>query len=204
MSSPSDWLEGKTAEELDAIEVGGRVLFPDKIYRRTARGELEETPIRVRVLRVPERAKARAEAVAWAKKLGIDREADRDVFENFDTLCILARAIREPKGADEQLRTYEQLAAEYESRSLLDVWDRLAFYERIHDPRIVILTDKDFWAAIGGIARVRNISPLVAYDAPSLEACITRMASELLSLKTLKSSSGSTESSPPEPSPPTT
>ncbi|HEY4118662.1 MAG TPA: hypothetical protein VGM56_12445, partial [Byssovorax sp.] len=54
------WLEGRTWEELEAIEHDGRLLFKDTLKKRDARGRVVEKAVRIRVPRQLERSRARS------------------------------------------------------------------------------------------------------------------------------------------------
>lgn len=194
---PIDALRAKTWEELECIEQGGRVLFPDVIRQRTSKGDLVEVPIVIRVLRGPERRKARQETRALAKKVEVDQELDPDLFDDIDTLCILARAIREKAPPHEQHYTPELLEQEYEWRSLKELYARYKVYEDRTDPGLEITDEKTMWKAIGAIARAGNILPLTELESLSQNASILFAANQALLSPTFKSFLESIDSSTP-------
>jgi hypothetical protein len=192
-------LRGKSWAELEAIEAAdGRLLFADTIKRKRRDGTLEEVPIKLRVLRKDERRKARAEARKWAEKEALDPEKDAQLFDDLDTVCILARAIREVKEPHEQHMIAEQLEHAYDMRSLEELWSRYQVYEDLTDPRIHVQDDATFWAAVGACCKARNILPLTALGSLAQNACILRMAEEALSSPTFKSWYSQFENSTPE------
>ena len=193
-----DRLRAAKWEDLEAIELGGRVYFQEVIQKAKADGSLEDVKILVRVPRKPERRKARLEARAWAERVKVDPEKDPELFDDMDTLCILAGAIREATGDHEQHRTPEMLEAEYDSRSLLALWERLQVYEDLIDPRPGELDDENFWRTVQAIGRTRSALPLTGLGSRAQNACITRMALEAWNARTRGSSSGSSELSTPE------
>ncbi|HKQ70998.1 MAG TPA: hypothetical protein VJT73_16745 [Polyangiaceae bacterium] len=188
-------LRSATWEELEAIEDGDRVLFPDVIRQRTAKGELNETEVMVRVLRMPERRKARLDARELAKKVGVDPAVDPELFDDIDTLCTLARAIRDKGDPKTQHMTAEMLEGAYEWRSLKEVYGRYKVYEDRTDPGLEIADEKEMWAALGAIARAGNCLPLVELASLSQNACIVFSARQALLSPTFKSFLESIDSS---------
>lgn len=197
---PNAWdkLVAKKWDELEALEYGDRLLFPEVIRARTKSGSIKEVPIVLRPLRKHERRKARLEdAVPWAEELEIDREKEPALFEDLDTLCILARAIREPKEPYDQLRTAKQLEHEYDMRSLEEIWSKYKVYEDLTDPRDPIQTDLEFWAVVAAMGRTRNILPLTECESLAQNACILRLVDLALSSPTFRSWLTPSESSTP-------
>jgi hypothetical protein len=179
---------GKTSwEDLEAIEVGGRIVFPDVIKRRRSDGKLDEVPVCVRVPRKDERRRARSDAREWARREKIDPEKDPELFEDMDTVCILALCIRERDRPEEQHQTYEVLEKSYDARSLQQVWHRLQVYEDLIDPREVAVDTNAFWGLVLDVARRRDILPLTDTGGPEQHSCIVRMAEEALSSPSGKS-----------------
>jgi hypothetical protein len=193
-------LRGKSWAELEAIEAAdGRLLFADSIKRKRKDGTLEEVPIKLRVLRKDERRKARAEARKWAEKEGLDTERDAKLFDDLDTVCILARAIRDSKEPHDQHMMAEELERSYDMRSLEELWSRYQVYEDLTDPRVNVLDDATFWAAVGACCRARNILPLTALGSLAQNDCILRMGEEALTSPSFKSFYSAFESSTPAP-----
>jgi len=180
-------IANKTWEELEVIEQGDRLLFPDTIRRRTKTGALEETKILVRVLRKNERRSARMEAREWAKRANVDPEKDPALFDDMDTLCILARAIRESAPPHDQFQQAEWLEQHFDDSSLAALWDRYPVYESMLDPRLDAPTEDDFWKCIVGIGRSRNILPLTGFAPRSQHSCILSMADAALTSETCRS-----------------
>jgi hypothetical protein len=188
-----EWVDGKTAEELDAIEFNGRTLWKDHIRRIKRDGTFEDLPILVRCPRPIEIMQARSEAVELFRKQKLDREKDNDLFEQLDTLAVLSKAIRDTAAPHDQLQTLEFLLSHkpgegFDIESLMDVWTRLEAYRRLLDPRITEVSEDDAIRAALAIERVRNVSPLAAIAGHELDGCIVTMASMLVtSLRQLQS-----------------
>lgn len=194
-------VEGKTWDELEVLESSGRLLFPDSIKRRGKTRQIEEVAICIRVLRKDEKRAARLEARAWASKLGVDVEKDRDIFEDLDTLCILARAIRERAAPHEQHQQAEWLESHYDSGSLAQIWDRLSVYEQMIDPRLDEMSEDDFWRTVLSISSTRSPKALTDFVPRLQQSFIISMADQVLLSPTLKSFVASRDSSTAEPSP---
>jgi hypothetical protein len=185
--------------ELEAVEVEGRMLFEDRIRRRKKGGALEEVPIRVRVLRKDEARKAFFEAVKWAQDEGLlpadlagvanvrEKALDPKAFDDLETLCILARAIRDVAPPYDQHHTHKRLEAEYDMRSLEELWTKYKLYEDATDPRESIKTDAEFWAVAATIRSTGTIAPLTEFVSPEQNAFILRTVDLALSSPAFKS-----------------
>jgi hypothetical protein len=184
-----EWLDGKTIEELAAIEHGGRTLFPDKIRRVKADGTHEDVDVYVRVPRAVEVMQARADAIAFFKKRALDRKEEADLFDQLDTLSVLARAIRDKAPPHDQYQPLEFLLSNepgkgFDTESLMDVWTRLEAYRKMIDPRVTVVSEEDAIRAAFAIARVNNISPLAGIAGHELDSCIVTMACLLVKFLT--------------------
>lgn len=189
---PLEILRSKTWEELEAIEHEGRVLYPDALRRRTAKGEVTEKKVLIRVLRKDERRKAFLEAVKLAQGSGVlpkeladlsnvrAKAIDDQLFDDLDTLCILARAIRDPEPPHVQHGTAEDLEHDYDMRSIEELWSRYKVYEDRSDPRLEIVDEKTMWSALRALAKAGHILPLTELASPSQNACILFGASQAL------------------------
>ena len=198
-----EWLKGKTLADLDAIEFHGRLLFPDVVKRAKSDGTFEEVPVLVRVPRHPETLEARVEAAALFKKRGLDRDKDSDLFDEYETLAILARCMRDPKPPHDQHAPIDWLLSGdpdkgYDLPSLFEVWEHMKLYQALMDPRITEPTQEDVVAAVLAIDRVRNLTPFAAIAGPALDSFVISMAVLLASYLRHSSSSRSTETSTPE------
>lgn len=208
MSAPpstiAEWFKGKTLAELDIIEHAGRQLYPDALkHKRLKDGVILEKPVYLRTPSMGDTGLARGDCLEWVRKLRrIDGPIDVDrataavgatVFENMDTVCLLARCTRTREPPYPQYLVAELLDAQYPMATIYELFDRLDFYMRMEDPRVSELSEDMFFAAVENIARVRNTSPLVAIGGLERDSFITTMAVRLQSFRTLKSSLPSTE-----------
>lgn len=189
------WIEGREFEELRALEFEGRLYFPETLKRRGAKGEFVEVPIVLRVPRQEERAKARVDARKWCEKIGLDPEKNPDHLDSFDTLCICARAIRDREPPHAQHMLPQDLVGTYDVRPLLEMWDRVNFYDRLLDPRPDELDDETFEKLVHQMRKAGNLRPLAAIGGYAQDTFVLRMASELSSFLTARSSAPSPETS---------
>lgn len=210
------WFAGKTLEELNAIEVAGRVLIPDALNKIGPKGEPISVPVLVRVPSEGERARGRMEAIKlvaerYLKQMGRDPEKHTverarivigaEVFEDLDTYAIVAQSLFEPRvdaGKPTPAFLLSVLYDSYPKSSIFDIYDRIEFYAKLFNPRMDNLSDEQFWGCVEAIARVRNLSPLVGISGSEQTGCITRMAVELSNSRKLKFSLPSTEISTPD------
>jgi hypothetical protein len=205
----ADWFAGKSEAELDVIEVGHRALYSDSVKKRDRKvpGKLQEVPVRLRVPNSRDKAMARLDALSWAKKLmseagykAPERLTIEDAqavlgavyFDELDTKCLIARCTREHEPPHEQYMLYEMLDTLHEHASLMDLWDRLCFYQELEDVRVSELTEEQLLAVVAAIDGVRNLSPLVVIAGSARDSCIVTMACRLQSYLKRSSCSPST------------
>lgn len=196
--SPPDrigkWLDGKTPADFSALEQEGRVLYPDVIQRRdTKKDQLLEVPVMLRVPLTSETVRARFGALDWVQKMGklpqrpTKEQAEAligaDYFDDLDTTCLLEHCILDiepmPSGVHPKYMTAHFLDKLHPRAALHDVHARLSFYQAIEDPRVHELTEAQFVQTVAAIARVRNLSPLVAIDGRAHGSFIASMAARL-------------------------
>jgi hypothetical protein len=194
MTSP---LGGKAWEDLETLEFGGRLYFPDVIKRRTQSGALEEVPICIRVPRKDEKRAARLDARAWASRLKVDTEKDSDLFDDMDSICILARAIRERNEPHDQFQLPDWLEEHFDSGSLAQLWDRLQWYEQMVDPRLAVMDEDQFWTTVLAIGRTHTALPLTDFGPDAQKSFVLSAALQALLSPTLKSYLESRGSSTP-------
>lgn len=182
-----EFILNKNWEELETAEHAGYLLFPDEILKRKKDGTFERVPVMIRVPREHETRKARIEARTWAKDDGLDPELDPDLFDNMDTLCILAQAIRNTSPPHEPFEPDpKRLEKVYDRPSLDAIWAKLQGYREVLDPRPNSLTDEQTMAIIGAVAKARNTVPLAALGGRSQTNLIVTMANRLTSSRPSK------------------
>ncbi len=193
------WLEGKTPADFNALEQDGRVLYPDAILRRDTKADrLLEVAVLLRVPTVSETVRARISALDWVAELSgaktrpTKEQAEAliggNYFDDLDTICLLEHCIVDieplPDGTNPKYMTAKFLEKMHPKTSLHDVYARLSFYQAVEDPRIHDLTEEQFIQSVAAIARVRNVSPLVAIDGRAHGSFIVSMAERLSTLLT--------------------
>jgi hypothetical protein len=200
------WLSGKDPAELDILELNGRALYPESIKRRNKkhRDVIESVAVRLRVPSTIDKANARIDALAWAQKIAklphrpTVPEAEATLggayFNELDDKCLLARCIFEHEPPHDPYLLAEFLDEVHEHASLLELWDRLSFWQSWEDVRVGELDEQKFLTIVAAIDRVRNLGPLVAIAGSARDSCVISMAVRLQSFLTPKSSSPSTES----------
>jgi hypothetical protein len=183
----------KSWKELEAIEHFDRVLFPHTIVRYRGTGAREMIPVYLRVPRENEVRKARMQARRWAEEDGLNVALDPDLFDNLDTMCILSIAIRnnsepyEPWEPDPRI-----LESRYDRPSLDATWAKLEALRQVINPRVDEDLDRDSYIALVSlIAKKAEIDPLAGLGSDGQTNFIVRMAKDLMSFQTSKSSSDS-------------
>jgi hypothetical protein len=177
--TPIPELGGRTWAELELVEDDEhRILFRDQIRVRTRDG-WKAVPIRVRVIRPMEQLRARRDARAAFKEMGLDEARDVDLFGEVEQLAILALAIRTAEPPHAQFADLKELSKDYDEASLRDVLARLSRYRELVDPRPPgELTDAQVWTAILAIRRVGHLGPLADIASTGLNDLLLRMAEE--------------------------
>jgi hypothetical protein len=180
MPDPIAELGGKTWDELEVREhESGRLMFPDKLRKRSPKGALVETPVQVCIPQPADHFRSRVEARAWFGRLeGLDPDRDKDLFDELEQICLLARSIRTFEAPYAQLLTGEELAA-YDEATLHDIQERINVYKTLQDPRDSVQTEADFWRLVVAVARSASLLPLVDIAAGEQAGSIVRMAKEL-------------------------
>lgn len=189
------WLAGKTIADLAAFEHAGRLYIPDGLRWLGPKGEEDFRPYAFVVPTEHERALARVEAIRLVAALKgakdmmgppTDWSVDRaravigaDVFENYDTACIVSYGVREL--AEPHGRAYlpEILISSYVPSVIFDAFERLDFYSKVYNPRLEELSEEDFWKAVSGVARAKNLGPLAVMRGSAQVSFVTRMAAIL-------------------------
>jgi len=208
----AEWFAGKRPEDLDIVEFGEQRLYPDSLKRRSTKDpdKLVEARVRIRPPTSRDKALARVDALVWAREIVAERVSrsaqlpdlftieqaesylGRVYFDELDTKCIVARCTHEWEPPHDQYLLPEFLDKAHDSASIMDLWDRMNFWHSFCDVRVSNLSEEATLQVLAAIDRVRNVSPLVAIAGGARDNFIVSMAGQLLSLRTPKSSSGST------------
>lgn len=202
LGDPIPELGGRTWNELEAIDhpEDGCLLFKDQLRKRSKTGAVETLDVRVRILRPVHLAKARTNCRALCTRLGLDIEKDSDLFDELESICQLALAIRTAEAPYAQLADPDELMAKYDEASLKDILGRIKELERIIDVRQSELTEEQLWSKIFAVSKAGHLLPLTDIAGHELPSCIVFMA-----FQAMKSPKGlayvrSLGSSTPEPS----
>jgi hypothetical protein len=202
------WISGKTLEELDAIEHGGALLFRDAFRTKNKRGEEVLTPVLVSPPTRRDRAEARIDAIRYvadlckSKAIRTVPEAQTaigaEVFEDIDTISIIARCCYEPKEPSQRAYMLDILIDSFPSATLADMWERINHYAHLVDPRVPEpLSHDEFWAYAKAIAKAGNVGPLVVMREDTQRGFVISMARRLIEFRELASSSTSSATSTP-------
>lgn len=200
----AQWLEGKSLEELEVVEAGGRELYRETL-RKVVKGNALEVPVLFRVPNIAEKAKSKGDALRLARKwLGIGNDAPpltiastvaligETYYSHIENLCLLSYAIRDPD-FEESKKDYprhmlpDYLDAHYPTPTLYDALERLDWYAIREDPRLTEWSEDRFVEIIRAIDKRRNLTPLAAIAGRSRESFVLSMASRLASYLTPKS-----------------
>jgi hypothetical protein len=181
-------------EDLLVKEHDGRLLFPDKIYRRGQTGEFDGIPVMIRVLRQHELRQARIAARKRAIDEGLDLDRDKDLISNMEAIHALSMALRDPENPNTPFDPFaDKLEENYDFDSLLQVYEKLDRYTLALNPRPETVSEADIVAMAAAISEAQSIAPLAAYGQVAQSTCIVYMAELLTSLQRMKSSSDSSE-----------
>lgn len=202
MGGPIAELGGATWAELEVKQhEDGSLLFPSELRRRDTTGKLVVRKVRVRAPRPGDHLNVRVEAVAWFARLKLDRDRDKDIFEQLEQLVLLARAIRSFEPPHEQFCAADQLA-DWDEASLKDIQERINLFKLALEPEDGELEDEQFWRTTLAVGRSADIGPLVGIAGRGLLSFVLRTAKEALLSPNAKPWLRLSETSTPEPSQP--
>lgn len=189
-------LLGKSWGDLEVLEHDGRLLFPEKIYKRNARGKFDGQDVLLRVPREPDLRWARVEArrMALDHEPPLDLDRDRDLVDNLESMCLLSRCMRDPKDPKVEFDPFpSHLESSWDKESLLQLYEKLDRLTQVIDPRPEEITEEQMIALAAAIVKERHILPLAVFGPAAQNTCIVYMAERLLISLASKSSSDSSE-----------
>lgn len=190
--------------ELEVVEYAGYLLFADVILKRAKSGKFEDRKVMVRVPRDHEMRAARKRAREQFRDDGLDPKEDRDIFDKFENMVILAQSIRNNSEPYEPLEPNPlALEKQYDVMSLRQVWQKLEAYNALINPQPDLLTKTQFIGLVAAISEGRTIVPLDVISFSARASFVITMAVLLRNLLGSKFSSGSFEISTREDSPST-
>lgn len=198
---PIPELGGRTWDELEVSRHdNGRLMFPDQLRRKNERGVIETTKIRVCVPQPADNVEARVRAAVWfGSKKVLDRDKDKELFDEMEQVCLLAQAIRTYEAPHAQAYDAEELAR-FDEVSLHDIQERINVYKAILDPRDDDTSEEAFWRTVLAVGRTGNLLPLTDIAGRVQPSFVVRMAREASRSPTGKSFAPSPEISTPAPS----
>jgi hypothetical protein len=179
----------------------GRLLFKDQLRRKNERGELEAEEVRVWVPVPEDNIEARAQTRLWFRQReALDPERDKDLFDEMEQMCLLARAVRTAKPPHGQHADHEELAR-YDEGCLQDILGRIQALKQLIEPRESVVDEHMFWLKVVAIRRRGDLLPLTDIAGHEQPSFIVRMAREACHSPRAKPYVQSSEISTPEPSP---
>ena len=177
-------LLGKSWGEFEALEEGGHLLFPEKVYKRKKDGSFEAVEIMLRVPREADLRKARLQARQLAQNDGLDLDRDRDLVENLETICTMAICIR---NTTYPFEPYEpdplSLEKRYDKTSLIQIWAKIDALSDVINPAPEQISEPEMLALLCALAKERSIRPLLVYGSEARNIFIATMAERLLTLQ---------------------
>lgn len=165
-------------EQIGVEERDGILHMPAAIKRRGVDGGVVETPVRLRVITNPQRFKARTESRAWAKRLNLDLDRDRDLVEMLEEYWILSFAIRDTDCHTQHVPDAEALWKLYEPASIAELWGRYDAWVRMQHPSFGNWDGEKMWQVIAQIKARADISFLAGMPGFEQASCILHMARE--------------------------
>jgi hypothetical protein len=178
-------LLGRDWKGLEVLESDGRLLFPDKIYKRTVDGSFIGQDVLLQVPREPDLRWARLEArrIAAASDPPLNPELDRDLIENLEAMCLVSRCMRDPKVPTREFDPDpEHLEAAWDKGALTQIYEKLDRLAQVVDPRPESLGEDEMFAVVAAIVKARNILPLAVYGPAAQNICVVTMADRLVTL----------------------
>lgn len=178
---------------LEVFEWSDRLYFPTKVFKRDAKtGKFVGVDYALRVPRGDDFRRARLEAIKIFKDEGLDREKDRDLFDDLESLCILWLSVREKDEPHEQIAMdARDLEKRYDRGSLEQVNFVLNQLKRTLDPRVSGMEAGELEALTAAIVARQSIVPLAAFDDATQVTFVITMARLHQALLTARSSSPS-------------
>lgn len=164
--------------ELEVLQhESGRLTVPCELRKVAADGKVTATKVRIWAPAPDDHFQARVEAKVWFKKLQLELPADKDIFDQLEQLCLLARAIRTNEPPHSQFATAQEIAA-YDEGSLHDIQERVNAWKQQLDPRESVTTEEQFWKTLVQIAKLESASPLADIVGHEHHTFVVRMALE--------------------------
>ncbi len=169
-----DWSELETERGAN-----GHVVVLDRLREFDPKTKaFVDTPIKVRIPRPQDLLQARIDARVAFVAMKLDEQRDRDLFDETEQLCLLAKTIRDPK-TEAQLCDVEELPKRFDEGTLQDLLGRVRVYRDMLDPRDRLTTEEDVYLKIAEVARVGHCLPLAGiagFEQPSFIVTMAELA----------------------------
>ena len=207
-----EWAKGKSLEDLEVDVTSGEPFFPDTITRIDyLERKLIETPVLFRLPTPLEQTESHVRALDYlAKVKGLPASdfTEEKAISFFgqalvtytDDLFTLEISLRK---SSDKTRTYmvaTELDRNHPTPSIHQALEKLTHLRKMIDYRLDSADLEDpvnFWAIIGGIAKRKNLSPLVGIGSDALDSYLIAMACKLSTFRTEQLSQASSASSTP-------
>lgn len=197
MTTAAEWFAGKSLEDIERIELGQRIIYPDKVRRMdpTDAKKTIDVDVYLRVPSVAESAIARCEALAWVREISskdIEREDQAiallgvSAWNEIDLYCAASQAVLT---REEHPRRWmlPQFFLEIVPRgTVYDLWRRVAFLSQTEDFGTHTMSAQEADEVVRTIKKRRNLSPLVGMSEGTQRDFIVSMADRLSSFLTPK------------------
>lgn len=171
---PVSWIDGRSLDELEFSVVGGQILARDEIRYRALKGQMKKEPVLIRAPLMPDLVSAKIDAIRFVAKQASNPEittmdaavavVGRSYFEQLDNYGIVARCTHEHESCGDEMppqyKLFELLLADHPPMVIDDLLEHMALLKKFSNPRLIKLSEADFWRACGAIATKGNISPL--------------------------------------------
>jgi hypothetical protein len=197
MTTAAEWFAGKALEDIERIELGQRIIYPDKI-RRVDPSDAKKTidvEVYLRVPSVAESALARCEALAWVREVSrkdIEREDQAiallgvSAWNEIDLYCAASQAVLTREEKPRRWMLPEFFLEVVPRATVYDVWRRVAFLSASEDFGTHDMSAQESDEVVRIIAKRRNLSPLVGMSEGTQRDFIVSMAVRLSNFLTLK------------------
>lgn len=208
------WFAEKSAQAIEALEYEGRLLHPCTI-RRTVGPRAKDEPALLRAPSVGDRLKAKVDAckhvatsVSWKGAGTMTSEeavvaVGREQYDELVTTALVALCVRTVAPPHGQAYTLKSWTEAFPLTTVNAIDAQLWSLVQLENPMLPeALDDAHFLALVQLVAIGGASDPLEGIAGPGRLSFMRRMAVELLSFKTQRSSPPPLETSTPEETPP--
>lgn len=198
-SEPIPELGNRTWEELEATRHDdGRLMFKDQLRYREVDGTVKTIDVRLAVPRPFHLGVARAECRKLFVERGLDEEKDKDLFAEFEQVCILAGAIRTYEPKHSQLMEATELYRACDEATLQDILGRLQAMRELVEVRDTVVDADTAWGLMARVAVRGHLLPLTDIAGHAQPSLVVFMARQLMRSPTGQSWLRSHATSTPE------